>query len=46
MLLAGTGCGSLDGNTGNSSKTPVPGEVNPDAPDASQSIRTSPGMNF
>jgi hypothetical protein len=47
LLFIATGCSSLDNDTiGAPGKTPVPGEVNPDAPDAAQSTRTSPGWNF
>jgi hypothetical protein len=50
LFFAVTGCSSLDTNTTSSSssqqKTPVPGEVNPDAPDAAQTMRTQPGFNF
>jgi hypothetical protein len=47
LLFIATGCSSLDTDmTGAPGKTPVPGEVNPDAPDAAQSMRASPGWNF
>jgi hypothetical protein len=48
ICLAVAGCSSLDSDTATNSaaKTAVPGEVNPDAPDAAQNLRTSPGRNF
>jgi hypothetical protein len=47
LFFALTGCSSLDNDTiGATGKTPVPGEVNPDAPEAAQATRTSPGWNF
>ncbi len=49
-FFGAAGCSALDNdaatNSSTQTATPVPGEVNPDAPDASQSARTSPGMNF
>jgi hypothetical protein len=48
VALATPACSSLDSELDTSSRArqPVPGEVNPDAPDASQNLRTSPGVNF
>jgi hypothetical protein len=48
LFFSIVGCSGLDSDTTGSSstKTPVPGEVNPDAPDAAQTMRASPGFNF
>jgi len=50
VLVALSGCSTTEpgttGDTTNRASTAVPGEVNPDAPDASQQVRTNPGFNF
>jgi hypothetical protein len=49
-IVAFSGCATDEGfNAGEAAKTreSVPGEVNPNAPDASQQqVRTQPGFNF
>ncbi|MGI9115977.1 MAG: hypothetical protein ACR2FX_13325 [Chthoniobacterales bacterium] len=47
-LFVTAGCSSVDDSASSSTQhsAPVPGEVNPDAPDASQNMRTTPGVNF
>ena len=49
-IIAFSSCATDEGfNAGEAAKTrePIPGEVNPNAPDASQQpVRTQPGFNF
>jgi hypothetical protein len=50
-LLAGALCGCTTTNqevAGNPAlgREAVPGEINPNAPDASQQVRTTPGISF
>jgi hypothetical protein len=44
------GCATTDQETFGTNPPPgqevVPGEINPNAPDASQQVRTTPGISF
>jgi hypothetical protein len=48
--IAFCGCTTTDQETAGTNPAPgrevVPGEINPNAPDASQQVRTTPGINF
>jgi len=48
--IAFCGCTTTDQETAGANLPPgreiVPGEINPNAPEASQQVRTTPGINF